>query len=77
MFTPTYEDYFKMRFGLYRGDSHTTGPLSLSGAFCHGLSSTDMVAVTRYGKTWIIRRRPSINVNGALPKGVITPRTLC
>ena len=40
-------------------------------AFATGCGSTDMVAVTRYGKTWIkVPETFRINVNGALPQGV-------
>ena len=65
-----YEDYLKCGSVCIVGDSHTTVHGAF-GAFATGCGSTDMVAVTRYGKTWIkVPETFRINVNGALPKGV-------
>lgn len=65
-----YENYLKCGTVCIIGDSHTTVH-GAYGCFATGCGSTDMVAVTRFGKTWI--RVPEtflINVDGKLPKGV-------
>ena len=65
-----YEDYLKCGTVCIVGDSHTTVHGAF-GCFATGCGSTDMVAVTRYGKTWIkVPETFRINVPGKLPKGV-------
>lgn len=65
-----YEEYLKCGSVCIVGDSHTTVHGAF-GSFATGCGSTDMVAVIRYGKTWIkVPETFRINVNGALPKGV-------
>ena len=65
-----YEDYLKCGTVCIVGDSHTTVHGAF-GCFATGCGSTDMVAVTRYGKTWIkVPETFRINVTGKLPKGV-------
>lgn len=65
-----YESYLKCGTVCIIGDSHTTVHGAF-GCFATGCGSTDMVAVTRFGKTWI--RVPAtfrVNVTGKLPKAV-------
>lgn len=65
-----YEEYLKCGSICIVGDSHTTVHGAF-GSFATGCGSTDMVAVVRYGKTWIkVPETFRINVNGELPKGV-------
>jgi 3-isopropylmalate/(R)-2-methylmalate dehydratase large subunit len=65
-----YETYLKCGTVCIVGDSHTTVHGAL-GCFATGCGSTDMVAITRFGKTWIkVPETFRINVNGELPKGV-------
>lgn len=65
-----YEEYLKCGSVCIIGDSHTTVHGAF-GCFATGCGSTDMVAVTRFGKTWIkIPETFRINVTGRLPRGV-------
>jgi len=65
-----YEKYLKCGSVCFVGDSHTTVHGAF-GCFATGFGSTDMVAIMRFGKTWIkVPQTFRINVNGALPKGV-------
>ena len=65
-----YESFLKCGTVCIVGDSHTTVH-GAYGCFATGCGSTDMVAVTRFGKTWIkVPETFRINVEGALPKGV-------
>ncbi|MFA6505719.1 MAG: aconitase/3-isopropylmalate dehydratase large subunit family protein [Treponemataceae bacterium] len=65
-----YEDFLKCGTVCIVGDSHTTVHGAF-GCFATGCGSTDMVAVTRFGKTWIkVPETFRINVTGILPKGV-------
>ena len=65
-----YENFLKCGTVCIVGDSHTTVH-GAYGCFATGCGSTDMVAVTRFGKTWIkVPETFRINVNGKLPKGV-------
>ena len=65
-----YEEYLKCGSVCIVGDSHTTVHGAF-GCFATGCGSTDMVAVTRFGKTWIkVPETFRINVTGKLPKGV-------
>lgn len=65
-----YEQFLKCGSVCIVGDSHTTVH-GAYGAFATGCGSTDMVAVTRFGKTWIkVPETFRINVNGKLPTGV-------
>ncbi len=65
-----YEKFLKPGTVCIVGDSHTTVHGAF-GCFATGCGSTDMVAVSRYGKTWIkVPETFRINVNGKLPKGV-------
>lgn len=65
-----YEEYLKCGSVCIVGDSHTTVHGAF-GCFATGCGSTDMVAVTRFGKTWIkIPETFRINVTGKLPRGV-------
>lgn len=65
-----YEEYLKCGSVCIVGDSHTTVHGAF-GCFATGCGSTDMVAVTRYGKTWIkVPETFRINVTGKLPRGV-------
>ncbi len=65
-----YEQFLKCGTVCIVGDSHTTVHGAF-GCFATGCGSTDMVAVTRFGQTWIkVPETFRINVNGALPKGV-------
>lgn len=65
-----YEQFLKCGSVCIVGDSHTTVH-GAYGCFATGCGSTDMVAVTRFGKTWIkVPETFRINVNGQLPKGV-------
>lgn len=65
-----YEQFLKCGSVCIVGDSHTTVH-GAYGAFATGCGSTDMVAVTRFGKTWIkVPETFRINVNGKLPAGV-------
>ena len=65
-----YERFLKPGSVCIIGDSHTTVH-GAYGCFATGCGSTDMVAVTRFGKTWIkVPETFRINVNGKLPAGV-------
>lgn len=65
-----YEEFLKCGDVCIVGDSHTTVH-GAYGSFATGCGSTDMVAVTRFGKTWIkVPETFRINVTGAMPKGV-------
>lgn len=65
-----YEQFLKCGTVCIVGDSHTTVHGAF-GVFATGCGSTDMVTVTRFGKTWIkVPETWRINVNGKLPKGV-------
>lgn len=65
-----YEDYLKCGTVCIVGDSHTTVHGAF-GCFATGCGSTDMVAVTRFGKTWIkVPETFRVNVDGKLQKGV-------
>lgn len=65
-----YEQYLKCGSVCIIGDSHTTVHGAF-GCFATGCGSTDMVAVTRFGKTWIkVPETFRINVNGKLPEWV-------
>ncbi len=65
-----YESFLECGTVCIVGDSHTTVHGAF-GCFATGCGSTDMVAVTRFGKTWIkVPETFRINVNGKLPKGV-------
>ena len=65
-----YEDYLKCGTVCIVGDSHTTIHGAF-GCFATGCGSTDMVAVTKFGKTWIkVPETFRVNVTGRLPKGV-------
>lgn len=65
-----YESYLKCGTVCIIGDSHTTVHGAF-GCFATGCGSTDMVAVTRFGQTWIkVPETFLINVHGKLPKGV-------
>lgn len=65
-----YEEYLKCGSVCIVGDSHTTVHGAF-GCFATGCGSTDMVAVTRFGKTWIkVPETFRINVTGKLPRGV-------
>ena len=65
-----YEDYLKCGTVCIVGDSHTTVHGAF-GCFATGCGSTDMVAVTRFGKTWIkVPETFRVNVCGKLQKGV-------
>ena len=65
-----YENYLRCGTVCIVGDSHTTVHGAF-GCFATGCGSTDMVAVTRLGQTWIkVPETFRINVNGELPKGV-------
>ena len=62
-----YEKFLKCGSVCIVGDSHTTVHGAF-GCFATGCGSTDMVAVTRFGKTWIkVPETFRINVNGKLP----------
>lgn len=65
-----YEEYLKCGSVCIVGDSHTTVHGAL-GAFATGCGSTDMVAVTKLGKTWLkVPETFRINVTGKLPEYV-------
>lgn len=65
-----YEDYLKCGTVCIIGDSHTTVHGAF-GCFATGCGSTDMVAVIKFGQTWIkVPETFRVNVNGQLPKGV-------
>lgn len=65
-----YEDYLKCGTVCIVGDSHTTVHGAF-GCFATGCGSTDMVAVTKFGKTWIkVPETFRVNVTGKLPVGV-------
>lgn len=65
-----YERFLKCGSVCIIGDSHTTVHGAF-GCFATGCGSTDMVAVTRFGKTWIkVPETFLVDVNGKLPKGV-------
>lgn len=65
-----YENYLKCGSVCIIGDSHTTVH-GAYGCFATGCGSTDMVSVTRFGKTWIkVPETFLIEVNGKLQKGV-------
>jgi 3-isopropylmalate/(R)-2-methylmalate dehydratase large subunit len=65
-----YESFLKCGAVCIVGDSHTTVHGAF-GSFATGCGSTDMVAVVRFGKTWIkVPETFRVNVNGKLPKGV-------
>ena len=65
-----YEQFLKCGSVCIVGDSHTTVHGAF-GTFATGCGSTDMVAVTRFGQTWIkVPETWRINVNGKLPEGV-------
>lgn len=65
-----YEEHLKCGSVCIVGDSHTTVHGAF-GCFATGCGSTDMVAVTRFGQTWIkVPETWLINVHGKLPKGV-------
>ena len=65
-----YENFLKCGTVCIVGDSHTTVH-GAYGCFATGCGSTDMVAVTRFGQTWIkVPETFRINVTGALPRGV-------
>ena len=65
-----YESFLKCGSVCIVGDSHTTVHGAL-GCFATGCGSTDMVAVMRFGKTWLkVPETFRINVNGKLQKGV-------
>lgn len=65
-----YEEFLKCGSLCIVGDSHTTVHGAF-GCFATGCGSTDMVAVMRFGKTWLkVPETFRINVNGKLPKGV-------
>lgn len=65
-----YEDFLKCGSVCIVGDSHTTVHGAF-GCFATGCGSTDMVAVARFGKTWIkVPETFRINVTGKLPVGV-------
>lgn len=65
-----YESYLRCGTVCIVGDSHTTVHGAF-GCFATGCGSTDMVAVTRMGQTWIkVPETFRINVNGKLPAGV-------
>lgn len=64
-----YEDFLKCGSVCIVGDSHTTVHGAF-GVFATGCGSTDMVAVMRFGKTWLkVPETFRINVNGKLNKG--------
>ena len=65
-----YETHLKCGSVCIVGDSHTTVHGAF-GTFATGCGSTDMVAVMRFGKTWLkVPETFRINVEGKLPKGV-------
>ncbi len=65
-----YENFLKCGTVCIVGDSHTTVH-GAYGCFATGCGSTDMVAVARFGQTWIkVPESFRINVNGKLPRGV-------
>lgn len=65
-----YEDYLKCGTICIVGDSHTTVHGAF-GCFATGCGSTDMVAVVRFGKTWLrVPETFRINVTGKLQNGV-------
>lgn len=71
-----YENFLKCGTVCIVGDSHTTVH-GAYGCFATGCGSTDMVAVTRFGKTWIkVPETFRINVTGSCPR-VSMPRTSC
>ena len=65
-----YETHLKCGSVCIVGDSHTTIHGAF-GCFATGCGSTDMVAVTRFGKTWVkVPETFRINVTGKLQEGV-------
>lgn len=65
-----YETFLKCGSLCIVGDSHTTVHGAF-GCFATGCGSTDMVAVMRFGKTWLkVPETFRININGKLQMGV-------
>ncbi|MFN3804963.1 MAG: 3-isopropylmalate dehydratase large subunit [Pyrobaculum sp.] len=63
------EKYAKPEQIIFAADSHTNTAGAV-GAFAHGMGATDVAAMLKLGKTWIVAPTPlAVYIRGTFPKG--------